>query len=157
MVRQPLLEHFGDLTQLFTNLVEKYGREAEQVRLRVLRLRWLGLPWLDASGGTRAGPSAGLQELPRAFDGVPLLVQQSLDLQYQLDFLAAVEAVPGTRLLGAERGELGLPESQHVGLDTGKAGDLADAEVELVRNFRRRLHGGRAGGLLWRAHDVPLS
>ena len=67
-----------------------------------------------------------------------------LDLKDKLDILPAVEAVARSSLAGTETGELSLPEPKHVGLHSGEAADLADAEIQFVRYF---LHGGIAGDL----------
>jgi hypothetical protein len=65
-------------------------------------------------------------------DGEALPVKQPLDLQYELDVLAAVEPVPGFAFRGFERRELGLPKSQDIGLRTRQLTHLTDSEIEFV-------------------------
>src|SRR6266403_3113029 len=67
-----------------------------------------------------------------AFDRVALDVEEAADLDQELDVLAAVEAVAGAGLAGAEDAELRLPVADDVGLHADQLRDLADLEVELV-------------------------
>ena len=78
----------------------------------------------------------GLQSLARAFNRVPLFVQQVLDAEQQLHILAAKEAVTAPRFLGRQLSELGLPVAQHVGLDTQNLADFTNLEVQLIGNLR---------------------
>src|SRR5579871_5061189 len=58
----------------------------------------------------------------------------------------------GAGLLRTQRRELRLPEAQDVWLDSGQPRNVADPEVQLIRN----LGGGRAGNVFLRVHGVPL-
>src|SRR5581483_793930 len=77
-----------------------------------------------------------LEDLARAGDRVALVVEQALDAQRHLDVALPVEALAGAAFVGLELRELGLPEAQYVGGDLAEPRDIADPEVELVRNLR---------------------
>ena len=120
--------------------------DAEQIDLGLPTLGFgRGRPWF--------GLAAGVEKFPRALDGEALFVKQTLDFKHQLHVFAAVEPVPGAGLLGPQRGEFGLPESQYVGFDPGQTGDVPNPEIKLVRNF---LHGPRRRVGV-RTHGVTLS
>jgi len=76
--------------------------------------------------------------LPGSGQCVAFIMDQLLDAQRQLDFATAVEPLSGAALVGLEVGKLRLPEAENIRLDAADAGNLADPEVEPVRNFRRR-------------------
>ena len=91
---------------------------------------------------TKRGRFAG-EHLPGAGNGVALIVQQALNAERHLHISPAIESLPGTTFIGLQLWELGLPEAQHVGLDAAQVSDLADAEVELVRDRVRDGAGRR--------------
>ena len=78
----------------------------------------------------------GLEDLAGAGDGVALVVEEGLDAEDHLDVAAAVEALAGAAFVGLELGKFALPEAEDVGGQVAEFGDFADAEVELVRDFR---------------------
>ena len=78
----------------------------------------------------------GLDGLSRAGDGVSLVVEQRLDVEHGLDIAASVETLAGAAFMRLELWKLRLPEAQHVRGNIAEAGDLSDAEVELVRDIR---------------------
>ncbi len=69
-------------------------------------------------------------------NGVAFVVEQPLDPKSHLHVAFAVEALPGSALIGLELRKLGLPKAQHIRLDRTQAGDIANAEVKLIRDFR---------------------
>src|SRR5260221_5571614 len=75
------------------------------------------------------------QFLPRSGDREPLLVEKLLDLEHEVDILAAVETLPGAALGRGELRDLRLPEAQHVGLGAGELATLADLVEELARDL----------------------
>jgi hypothetical protein len=98
-----------------------------------------------ASGGIDA-PSfaaARFQKLPRAFDGVALLVQQALDLQHQLHILAPVQPVSLAGLLRAERWKLSFPKPQYVRLDSRQTAHFTDPEVKLIGDLGPKIANHR--------------
>jgi len=78
---------------------------------------------------------ARVEMLPRAFDGEPLVVEQMLDLQHQLHVLTPVQTMAFAGFLRSQCRKLRFPESQHVGLDACQPADLANAKVQLIRDF----------------------
>src|SRR5262249_14130604 len=79
-------------------------------------------------------PILGLaQAASGALDRIALGIQQAADLEQGLHVLAAIPTLLGFRFDRTHQAELGLPVAQHVGLDAEQARDLADAEVETVR------------------------
>jgi len=61
-------------------------------------------------------------------------VDQPLDLKGRFDIPAAVKALARTTFAGLELGKLGFPEAQHVGFDFTDACNVANFELEAVRN-----------------------
>jgi hypothetical protein len=76
----------------------------------------------------------GFEHLPRAGNGVALVVEEALDAQSHFNIATAIETLAGASLVGFELRELALPEPQDVGGNVAESGDFADAEVELVRD-----------------------
>ena len=81
------------------------------------------------------GAGFSLEDLAGTGDGVALFIKQLLDAEGPLDVAFAIEALAGAAFAGLELGEFGLPESKDVGLDLEQAGDVTDAEVELIGNL----------------------
>jgi hypothetical protein len=75
-----------------------------------------------------------LENLAGSGDGVSLVVEEALDAQSHFDVAAAVETLAGATFVRFELRELTLPETENVGGDVAEFSDLADAEVELVRD-----------------------
>ena len=88
-------------------------------------------------GGLRTGAAAvdpiG-ENLASAGQGVTLGVDQALDFEGQFNVATAVKTLAGTALVGLELGKLRFPEAQDVGFDTAEACDIANLEVETVRD-----------------------
>ncbi len=85
------------------------------------------------------GPPAAqlcLHHLAGAGNGVAFVVEQPLDAKSHLHIPFAVEPLPGSALIRLELRKLGLPKTQHIRLDRAQAGDVTDAEIKLVRDFR---------------------
>jgi hypothetical protein len=98
-------------------------------------------------GGFGAVLAFVLEEGPGAFDGEALFVEEVLDFEDEFNVLAAVEALVGTGFFGVKGGEFGLPEAEDVLFDAGETADIADAEVEAIRDFGCRSVGRcRCGG-----------
>lgn len=85
------------------------------------RLRLVGL-------GFRA------QLLPCAGNGEALFVKQFLDAEYALDIPLAVHALSRAALHRLQLRKLRFPETQHIGREATKRGDLSDTEIEFVGN-----------------------
>src|SRR5271155_5266383 len=81
------------------------------------------------------------QIFARARDREALVVQQPLDLEDDLDILAAIQAASVGSLHRLKRREFALPIAQDEGLRRSQAADFADAEQTLVRDFGRGLGG----------------
>jgi hypothetical protein len=64
-------------------------------------------------------------------------VDQVLDLQHKLNIFAAVEALAGAAFVGLELGKLRLPKAQDIGFNAADARDIANLEVETVRDCGR--------------------
>jgi hypothetical protein len=79
----------------------------------------------------------GLEDLACAGNGVTLVVEETFDAESHLHIALAIEALAGATLIGAELGELTLPETEDVGRDLAKAGYFANPEVKLVWDLRR--------------------
>src|ERR1700733_12611378 len=58
------------------------------------------------------------------------------DSQQQFYIFAAIEAMSGAGFFRGQQRELRLPIAQNVRFNAEKVADLADLEVQLVRNFR---------------------
>src|SRR5213593_116042 len=82
-------------------------------------------------------PRFGDEPLLGPLERQPFVVEQGLDALNELEVARAVQALAGGVLLRTEELELRFPVAEHVRRD-GRAGlDLADAIVELLRDFRR--------------------
>ena len=90
----------------------------------------------------------GFEDLPRAGDGVALVVEKAFDAQSHLDVTAAVETLSGAALVGFELRKLALPETEDIGWNVAESGDFADAEVELVRDVGPGCWGSFADWLM---------
>jgi len=78
----------------------------------------------------------GLEDLAGAGDGVALVVEKGLDAEDHLDVPAAVETLAGATFVRLELGKFALPEAEDIGRQVAEFRDFADAEVELIRDFR---------------------
>ena len=74
------------------------------------------------------------ENLPRAGNGVALVIEKAFDAQSHFHIATAVQTLPGAALVRFELRKLALPETQDVGGNIAEPGDFADAEVELVRD-----------------------
>src|SRR5262245_10576378 len=79
----------------------------------------------------------GDEPLLGALERQPLVVEQGLDPLHELELARPIEALASRVLLRPEQLELRFPVAQHVGGDSRDSLDLADAVVELLRDFRR--------------------
>ena len=73
-----------------------------------------------------------LQDLLRPFDGVPLIAQELLDVEDELDVAVRVDAVSRPVLGRLQLVELRLPVAQNVLLQIGDLAHLADGVVQLL-------------------------
>jgi hypothetical protein len=96
--------------------------------------------------GNRATSVNLVQGLAGAGERVSLGVDQTFDLQGQLDVAAAVKALAGPAFVGLELGKLRLPKAQDVGLELTDAGHISNLEVETVGD-RGRVEGALVGKL----------
>jgi hypothetical protein len=119
------------------------GRPGEQgVEIAEILLEFAELAGISGwSGVVDAERELGFSLFQLAFeylagsgDGVALIVEEAFDAEGHLDISAAVEALTGAAFVRLELGELALPEAEDVGWDFAQSGNLADAEVELVRD-----------------------
>jgi hypothetical protein len=78
----------------------------------------------------------GFEDLAGSGDGVALVVEEGLDAEDHFDVATTVEALAGAAFVGLELREFALPEAKNVGGEIAEFGDFADAEVELIRDFR---------------------
>jgi hypothetical protein len=95
------------------------------------------------------------EDLTSTGDGVSLVVEQAFDAQGHFDVAATVEALAGAAFVRLELRELALPETEDVGGDVAEFGNLADAEVELVRDVGPGGWGGFADWLVLRHARAP--
>ena len=77
-----------------------------------------------------------VESLAGASECVALGVDEALDLENQLNFAAAIEALAGSALVGFELGKLRLPEAEDVGFELANPGDIANLEVEAIGDGR---------------------
>src|ERR1039458_7400796 len=89
-----------------------------------------------------------LQRLTRRSSDLALGVNQVLDLQCQLNIIAAIKPLAGAALVGLELRKLRLPKAQDIGFDAADARHIANFEVEAVGDQGRigsailgKLHG----------------
>jgi hypothetical protein len=94
--------------------------------------RSLGVPRHGQRQLLRPAPRLGQQPLLRALQGQPLVVQQGLDPEDQVEIAPPVQPLPGRILLGAEQLELGLPVPQDVRRYSRCRLGLAYSVIELV-------------------------
>src|SRR5215470_7162726 len=80
---------------------------------------------------------------PRAGDREAALVEELADAEDDVDVLSSIDALIRSGFLGAEGGELGLPETEDAGGDARDLGDLADLEVRLVGDVLSAVRPGR--------------
>ena len=108
---------------------------------------WSGV--VDSKGELRFFVSQlGLEDLPRARNGVALAVEETLDAKRHFNVAAAVETLSGAAFVGFELRKLTLPEAEDVGGNVAEFGDFTDAEVELVRDVRPGWRGSFADWLM---------
>src|SRR6516162_759050 len=88
--------------------------------------------FLSGSGRLRATSLA--ESLARAGQRVSLAIYQPLDLDSNLHVALAVKALSGAAFVRLQLWELRLPEAQHVGFDFEDARDIANFEIETVRD-----------------------
>ena len=109
-----------------------------------LHLGWLGEGFAAADGDELGLGLAAVfldflcELLAGAGDSVAFAVDELLDAEGEFDIAAAIEALARATLVGFKLGKLALPEAQDIGRDIAQACDLANAEVQLVRDVRRR-------------------
>src|SRR5262245_54708112 len=97
------------------------------------RVTHLAQPELELLGLARLGEQALLGALQRQ----PLVVEQGLDPDHEIDIAPGVDALARGVLLGTEQLELGFPVAEDVGGHARHRLDFADAVVELLGGFRR--------------------
>src|SRR5260370_37203535 len=77
-----------------------------------------------------------MQILTRAFDRVFLLVKQMLDLEQQLDFLAAIHAMAGPGFLVPDAWKFRLPIPHTLRFHPAQLAHITDPKVELIGYLR---------------------
>src|SRR6185437_8166593 len=82
--------------------------------------------------------------LPRALNGVFLLIEQVLDEHDEIDLASLIDAIAGPVLRRAQKSKLALPVAEHVRLQPSKLADFADRE-EFLNRFRVGTHKSRSG------------
>jgi hypothetical protein len=94
-----------------------------------------------------------IEGLASASEGVALDLDETLDLDDEFNFTAAVEALAGSTLVGLQLRKLRLPEAEDIGLQAADLGHIADFEVETVGDrggfngaLLRKLRGHSLGG-----------
>ena len=90
----------------------------------------------------------GFEDLPRAWNGVALVIEEALDAQSHFNVAAAIETLAGTSFVGFELRKLAFPEAQDIGWNVAELGDFTDAEVKLVRDVGSRCRGSFADWLM---------
>jgi hypothetical protein len=80
---------------------------------------------------------AGFERVAGSGESVALLVNKALDFERELDFPAAVKTLACAAFIGLELRELGLPETEDVGLNAAQARHVPNFEVKAVRDCRR--------------------
>ena len=73
--------------------------------------------------------------LASARNGVSLFIEQLLDAHDVLDIPAPVHALARAALHRLQLREFRFPETQDIGGKTAESGNLADSEIELLRNL----------------------
>ena len=81
-------------------------------------------------------PELGFEDLPCAWNGVALVVEEAFDTQGHLDVATTIKTLASAAFMRFELRKLAFPEAQDVGGDVAEFRDFADAEVELVRDVR---------------------
>jgi hypothetical protein len=76
----------------------------------------------------------GLEHLPRAGNGIALVVEEAFDAESHFDIAAAIEALASAPFVGFELRKLALPEPQDIGWNVAELSDFTYAEVKLVRD-----------------------
>jgi hypothetical protein len=120
------------------------GTREESVDVAKLLLKLAELTGIDSWGVVVDGEAElggllfefALEDLASAGDRVALVIEKALDAEGHLDVATTIEALACAAFVRLELRELALPETEDVGGDFAELGDIADAEVELVRNVR---------------------
>jgi hypothetical protein len=107
------------------------------VEIAEVFLEFAKLAGIDVWGGVVDGEGElgflllqlGFEDLPRAGNGVALVIEKAFDAQSHFHVATAVQTLPGAALMGFELRKLTLPETQDVGGNIAEPGDFADAEV----------------------------
>src|SRR6516165_8714497 len=112
-------QYCQDLLQALANLLETLASALGCERKGSLRLCRLGFRF---------------QVLTRAWDGEALFIQKLLDSQRGLRIALTVHALTGATLYGFQLRKLCFPKTKHIGWQPADLRDLANAEIQLVRN-----------------------
>jgi hypothetical protein len=126
------------------------------VEIAKIFLEFAKVAGVDAWGGVVDGEGElgflllqlGFEDLPRAGNGVALVVEEALDAQSHFNIATAVETLAGASLVRFELRKFALPETQDVGGNVAEFGDFADAKVELVRDVGPGCWGWSADWLM---------
>ena len=98
----------------------------------------------------------GLEDLPRAGNGIALVVEEAFDAQSHFNIAAAIETLPGAPFVGFELRKLAFPEPQDIGWNIAELGDFTDAEVKLVRDVGPGCWGSFADWLMLCHARTPI-
>jgi hypothetical protein len=112
------------------------------VQIAEIFLEFAKLAWVDARWDVVDGESElrlfllqfGFEDLPCAGNGIALVVEEGFDAKSHFDVATAIKTLASATFMRFELGKLALPEAQDVCRDVAEFGDVANAEIELVRN-----------------------
>jgi len=105
----------GILCENFQNVVQVGFQLLDKGLIRELRL-WFAL----------------LESLARAFDGQPLVIEESLDLKDDLKILPLVSSLVCIRPERPDARKLALPVPENIGFNPDNPAHLPDPEISLV-------------------------
>ena len=118
------------LQQIFQELFH-FSHIRPELLVFDLRPRFRRIDQLELFPGVHFGRE-GLQDLFCPLDGVPLVAQELLDVEDELDVAVGVDAVSRAVLCRLELVELRFPVAQDVLLQVGDLADLADRVVQFL-------------------------
>jgi len=93
------------------------------------------------------------KNLASASQRVTLAVNQGLDFQHHLDVAPAVKPLSSPTLVGFELRKLRLPKPENVGLKAADPCDIANFEVQTIRDRRWQVEGALLGKLRGHSKD----
>jgi hypothetical protein len=89
-------------------------------------------------GKRQIGLGVGLANVTKGVSGarerIALAIDQTLDLERDLNITSTVKALAGSTFIGFQLGELRFPKTKHVSFNFADTGNIPDLEVETVRD-----------------------